>query len=301
MVARPEIETNGSELLVKLSTALALISKGDPIVSLRTELATQFDAIQTRFTAIDKATELQHDDLVRVPTQVDKAVSALEGKQEVRFKAIEDSARIIHEDYVRVPTLLDRAMDEQRSLMQEKIDGVKHVFDERFARIDGAFVELNRQTTVLRSTDQLALAAALQTAEKAVNKTELNTAESIKALRLAFDDANKATNAKIDAVTSRLDKGEGVSRGSVDIAASQRDIQRDIMAAQSVQHGGYQNWLALAALALAAAGWIYTATRAPLAPAVVYSQPEGVLRADPTRPQHQSFPLSPTWDSSRPL
>src|SRR6202023_698453 len=108
--AHPEDDTGGTELLVKLSTALALISKGDPLVSLRTELATQFDAIQTRFTAIDKATELKHDDLVRVPTQVDKAVSALEGKQDVRFRAIEEAARLVREDQVRVPTLLDRAI-----------------------------------------------------------------------------------------------------------------------------------------------------------------------------------------------
>jgi hypothetical protein len=276
MVAHPEDDTGGTELLVKLSTALALISKGDPLVSLRTELATQFDAIQTRFTAIDKATELQHDNLVRVPTQVDKAVQALEGKQDYRFKAIEEAASIIHQDYVRVPTLLDRAMADIRALMQEKIDGVSHVFDERFARIDGAFVELNRQTTVLRSTDQLALAAALQTAEKAVNKTELNTAESIKALRLAFDDANKATNAKIDAVTSRLDKGEGVSRGSA-------DLERDVLSAKSVQHSGNQNIIGiiaavtgLAGIIVAVCGILYTATRpVPLAPSVVYAQPPG--------------------------
>jgi hypothetical protein len=66
-----------SDVLNKLSNALIQVSRGDPIIALRNEVWTRFTAINERFDAIDKATGLAHDDMVRVPTQVDKATGAL--------------------------------------------------------------------------------------------------------------------------------------------------------------------------------------------------------------------------------
>lgn len=202
------------------------------------------DELNTKIISMEQATSLWHDDLVRVPTDVQKTAKELrEFLQEfIKRSLAELEVRLGREvEFLRGASVrIDSILSEHQKAISKAADSIQHQFslmkqanednigknaaisDEKFLRIDGAFVELNRQTTVLRSTDQLALAAALQTAEKAVNKTELNTAESIKALRLAFDDAMKAVNAKIDdvaknvnakidAVTSRLDKGEGHS------------------------------------------------------------------------------------------
>jgi hypothetical protein len=76
MAREPEID-NPNDMLNKLSQALIVVSRGDPLVALRNELQKTFDSIDTRFNAIDKATELQHQDQVRVPTQIDKATQGL--------------------------------------------------------------------------------------------------------------------------------------------------------------------------------------------------------------------------------
>jgi hypothetical protein len=93
----------------------------------------------------------------------------------------------------------------------------------------------------------------------------------------------------IDDLKGRLDRGEGLSKGSIDSVVERRTLA-------GLAHGANQNWIAIAALAAAVAGWLYTATRpSPLAPAVVYAQPSGALSTEP-RVQRQSFPLAPSWD-----
>jgi hypothetical protein len=71
------MEAGPNDVLVKLSAALAQIARGDPFVALRNEIQTRFQAIDTRLSAMDKATELQHEDMVRVPTLLDKAIGSV--------------------------------------------------------------------------------------------------------------------------------------------------------------------------------------------------------------------------------
>lgn len=61
----------------------------------------------------------------------------------------------------------------------------------------------------LAKANQVALTAALQTQKESAAKSELSIADIIRQLQAAFESANKATNEKIDRLTSRLDLGEG--------------------------------------------------------------------------------------------
>jgi hypothetical protein len=235
-------ETDGSELLVKLSTALALISKGDPIVSLRTELATQFNAIQTRFEAIDKATELQHDDYVRVPTQVEKAIDALRGEITPRLDAIEHSADLVRE-------ILSAEF-------RGAIDTMSKVSDEKFSSISIQFAERDTRTEQTAAGVKIAVDAALQAAKEAVaeqnrsfalatGKSETATMKQIDALGLAIQTANKGLDDKIADMKDRLTRIEGM------------DLSSDRY--RSGRHGENQNIIAIVAIIvgilLAGVGW----------------------------------------------
>ena len=143
------------------------------IKSLKEELSTRFEAVETRFISMDKA------------------------------------ATLLHDDYVRVPTLLDRAIANLRELVYSEIEKFKHVDDERFSKIDIMFTERDKRSDQLATVNKTAIEAALQAAEKSGAKTELNTNESIKQLQVMFTTSINSLSDKINDVKSRLDRGEG--------------------------------------------------------------------------------------------
>ena len=68
----------------------------------------------------------------------------------------------------------------------------------------------------LEKANQVALTAALQTQKESAAKSEVAASDISRQLQVAFESANKATNERIDRLTSRLDMGEGRT-GGVDI------------------------------------------------------------------------------------
>lgn len=75
--------------------------------------------------------------------------------------------------------------------------------------IDGKFLANKDLVDQLAEANAVALSAALSTQKESAAKSEVSTGESLGQLRISFEAANKATNEKIDRITSRLDMGEG--------------------------------------------------------------------------------------------
>ena len=159
------------------------------IVGLTENIAARFDAITTRLDGMDKA------------------------------------SAVLHEDMVRVPTLLDREIHSARTLMEAKLQNIFDVMQEKFARVDVLFVEGDKRTQQLSTANALALAAALQAAKEAVAeqnrsnttaiaKSETAVSEQIKQMQISFETGLRSTNEKIDDIKSRLDKGEGGVTGA---------------------------------------------------------------------------------------
>jgi hypothetical protein len=86
-----------------------------------------------------------------------------------------------------------------RELLMERIEGMR---------------ELSRQA---REDSKISLDAAFKSAKDAQDKTEQSFTKQIESLAQRSEAASKATNEKIDRVTSRLDLGEGKSKGAGDL------------------------------------------------------------------------------------
>lgn len=215
-----------TDILNKLSQALVLVSRGDPLVALRHEIQTQLKSIETRFEAIDKATVLQHADTVRVPTLVDKATSALRD-------------------------VLEQTMHTHAAINQGRLERLIAETAEKFAKVDVMFSENNKREHDLSVARELALTNALNAAKEAVSeqnkanttaiaKSENSVAEQLKQMQTTNDQASRATNEKIDDLKSRLDRGEGTAAGGGN-ARTERRLDAGLMVA-----------IAAAAFALAA-------------------------------------------------
>jgi hypothetical protein len=90
------------------------------------------ELLETRLNAIDRAISLAHEDLVRVPTEVDKAIGHLQQMMLGEFKVVE----------------------------------------EKFASVQKQFVERDTRATTQRESDKTAVDAALQAQKEAAGKSQ---------------------------------------------------------------------------------------------------------------------------------
>jgi hypothetical protein len=192
---------------------------------------------------------------------------------DANFASRDEAVRLLHEDMVRVPTLLDRAEEKIMALLgtrltllegfvnekfhsadvltKEKFEAVDERFDaavkirngqfeaervyvnERFNAVILRFTEMEKRSKDLDEARALALAAALQAAKEAVaeqnrsnttaiGKSETAVGEQIKQMRETFDTALRGQGIQISDLKTRLDRGEGGSSGATNLRTEQR-------------------------------------------------------------------------------
>lgn len=166
------------------------------------EIAALKELLLTKSESIDKAVGVAHQDLVRVPTEVQRAVAAAKD--------------VIDEKFVSVNTKfdsLDKFREDLAALINEKLAGVQKQFEERDIRVE----QSARQT-------ETAVNAALTAAEKAVgkqnesftvsiNKSEAATMKQIDQQAALIGSATKSLDDKITDVKDRLTRIEGQGSG----------------------------------------------------------------------------------------
>ena len=97
------------------------------INGLRDEMLTHIDAITVRFEAIDRATQIVHEDYVRVPTVVDKAVLSLKDLIEAKLHCHDDLTlayieriKKLEENYQHRPFEIRAEVNNLKEFVQEK-------------------------------------------------------------------------------------------------------------------------------------------------------------------------------------
>ncbi len=146
-----------NEVLSKLSGALISLSRSDPLVSLSNEIDLRFQWVRTQLTAMERATDLQHQDMVRVPTLLQTATTSLR--------------EVLHQELETITARLQGEIDKIYSEISQKFISVANQFEERDTRTDQ------------RAGDtKLAVDAAFAAAKEATAKIEAGFKEQIKAL-----------------------------------------------------------------------------------------------------------------------
>jgi t-SNARE complex subunit (syntaxin) len=138
-----------------------------------------------------------------------------------RVESIEKAVSVAHENLVRVPTDVDKAISHLKELLLEKFattgvrfEGIQTQFGERDTRVDNAARESKE-----------ALGAALQAAKElvgtqsasfavSIEKSDAATEKRFDALQLTITAVTTAVNDKIDDLKQRLTLVEGQARGN---------------------------------------------------------------------------------------
>jgi hypothetical protein len=146
------------------------------------------------------------DPTVAVKEALELAIKNLDDKIDRRFQGNDQATVLAREELKdRLSALHKTITDTADARAQANKDLV-----EKLAEGNKDLVEK------LERANQIALAAALQTQNNLLNQ-----------LQVSFETANKATNEKIDRLTSRLDTGEGRVGGVDDNRRDYREERRD--------------------------------------------------------------------------
>jgi hypothetical protein len=159
--------------------------------------------------------------------QLRRELSGLRDIIEARLDANDVATKLLSETVNRTPTIVQTEITHVRELILEKQANSDGQAKERFASIALQFKERDERSAQLAKTQDEALKAALQSAEKlnaaqgeankeANGKTEISVAQQL-----------KAVTDKIEVINGRLDRDEGQNKGTSEQRVDSRDVRQD--------------------------------------------------------------------------
>lgn len=151
---------------------------------------------------------------------LDRAIAYVLMQSQTQFSAIQTAVDLAHQDAVRVPTIVDRAVTALQALEDGKIALSQATVDARLEQTSGQLAKLDIQFQERTAASSTAIAAALQAAKEAVgeqnkssasaiDKAQAQTTEQLSQLRTLASAEISAQTAQITDLKSRLDKSEG--------------------------------------------------------------------------------------------
>ena len=238
------------------------------VVMLEGRIAANATAIDTLRMVVDKHTDIATKDVKEI--------------LETRLAGMDRAIDLLQDIHNRVPMLMDEKINQLRLLHQEKFDSIAVQFAERDTRTEQTAAGV-----------KIAVDAALQAAKEAVaeqnrsfalatGKSETATMKQIDALGLAIQTANKGLDDKIADMKDRLTRIEGMDLGSNRHREQQLGERADT-------HGGNQNMIAIATAALAALAIVFTFMHSSPASYPVSTAPPSILQRQ-SAPQFLPLP-----------
>jgi hypothetical protein len=155
---------------------------------------------------------------------LDSRISGETAVMNARIAAIDHATVVFQENLTRVPTAVDKAVSNLAALHGEKFSGVEKLLTEKFAGVEKQFRERDVRVDTSATQTKLAIDAALQAAKEAVgeqnrssalsiSKSEAGTAKQIDQLGMLLQSATKALDEKNDDLKERLTRLEGQQLG----------------------------------------------------------------------------------------
>jgi len=138
--------------------------------------------ITARIDAMQKAQDLFQADLTRVPTTVDRQITALRDLLEQRLLGIELDIKGIHKTLDDRDSKTKDQIDHLHMLMLSKVEELSAVTTERFLGVAAQFSERDTRTDQRAGDTKLAVDAAFAAAKEATAKIEAGFTKQIDAM-----------------------------------------------------------------------------------------------------------------------
>jgi hypothetical protein len=149
-------------------------------------------------------------------------VSALREILQARLDGMDRAAVVLSETVNRTPTAIQTAISHLKELHDERFRSTSLESDERFKSVALQFKERDERSSQLAKTQDEALKAALQSAEKLNEAQGSANKEANVKTEITFAQQLKAVTDKIEVINGRLDRGDGTASGREDFRTERR-------------------------------------------------------------------------------
>lgn len=133
---------------------------------------------------------------------------------ETRISAIDRATELLHNDLIQLPSSSDRQITHLRELVTEQFSSIEKQFTERDVRTEQAAIATKIAVDAALQAQKEAANAQNDSNTKAVEKSETATTKQIDGISALLRATADALNDKITDLKGRLDRGEGSTQGS---------------------------------------------------------------------------------------
>lgn len=139
------------------------------------------DLLGARIDGMDVATKLLADSVLQFPSATDKAIAGLHTLLSVRFSSVEEAMALLSSGLDRVLVETARSMLGQREILVGEIRNVQDVATQKFEAIEGTFASNALALTAALAAQKEAAAEQNKSNTLAITKSEQATKETIAA------------------------------------------------------------------------------------------------------------------------
>jgi hypothetical protein len=116
----------------------------------------------------DYSSRSDPDPTIRTMELMERVIVQIESKLEIRIRGIEKAITLQHDDLVRVPTEVQKATSALRELLESKIEKLSEVTEEHFKSIQAQFTMLKEAATQLELVNNAAVAKSEAATSEAI-------------------------------------------------------------------------------------------------------------------------------------
>jgi hypothetical protein len=183
--------------------------------------------LTARIDAMEKAQDLFQADLTRVPTTVDRQITALRDLIEQRFSGMEADIKGIHKALDNRDNIVTGQIDHLHALMLSKVEELASVTTERFLGVAAQFSERDTRTDQRAGDTKLAVDAAFAAAKEATAKIEAGFTKQIDAMINIIDTKTANLAGGLSDLKDRTTAMENRTAGIVQGRENNRSVDTD--------------------------------------------------------------------------
>ncbi len=219
---------------------IGVIPNPDPSIittrAIEKEVEHVLNLLTVRQDEMQRAIDVFHEDLTRVPTAVDRAIQGLRDLIDARLQSVQHDIKAVRDIVERQHIESIEQNTHLRDLARSELSKMNALSEERFKHIENLFAERDKRADHLNSANKTAIEAALQAQKEAAGATSESITAALAKMETNFtrlidqgstltQSFSKNTDEKISDLRDRLTAMENRTAGMTAATVESREVR----------------------------------------------------------------------------